>query len=179
MTPGSVQPLQADAEPAMGADGIAAGIDGAQRIVFFFALLATLISAIPLLWAWQAPSPAALAMLIGAGLSATVGQLMTDEVKTVAVVALTGVSANASTLPSITVNGGSSGAGTIVLELGDGLLAPTQRRVVEIADCDAALVLLRRQAGDRPRGRCDRRLRPDRPDHRFGVSTSNRPPSSS
>jgi drug/metabolite transporter (DMT)-like permease len=47
----------------------------ATRIVFYFALMATAISAIPLLWAWQVPSPRSLALLIGAGLFATVGQL--------------------------------------------------------------------------------------------------------
>ncbi|WP_028007720.1 DMT family transporter [Solimonas flava] len=47
----------------------------AERIVFYFALMATAISAIPLIWAWQTPTPHALALLIGAGIAATVGQL--------------------------------------------------------------------------------------------------------
>ena len=45
------------------------------RIVFYFAALATLISSIPLLWAWQTPPLTTFVMLIGAGISATVGQL--------------------------------------------------------------------------------------------------------
>jgi drug/metabolite transporter (DMT)-like permease len=45
------------------------------RIVFYFAALATLISSIPLLWAWQTPAPVTFAILVGAGISATVGQL--------------------------------------------------------------------------------------------------------
>lgn len=47
----------------------------APRIVFYFALMATAISAVPLLWAWEMPSPTSLALLVGAGLFATVGQL--------------------------------------------------------------------------------------------------------
>lgn len=47
----------------------------ALRIVFYFALLSTAISAVPLLWAWQMPSLDAWLLLIGAGLFATVGQL--------------------------------------------------------------------------------------------------------
>lgn len=45
------------------------------RIVFYFSGLATIISAVPLLWAWQTPGPAALLAMIGAGLFATIGQL--------------------------------------------------------------------------------------------------------
>ena len=45
------------------------------RIVFYFALMATVISAVPLGWAWQMPSLKAALLLIGAGVSATVGQL--------------------------------------------------------------------------------------------------------
>lgn len=47
----------------------------APRIVFYFALLATAISALPLPWHWQTPSVPDLALLIAAGLFATVGQL--------------------------------------------------------------------------------------------------------
>ena len=47
----------------------------APRIVFYFAAAATLISAIPLLWAWQTPDAPTLLQLIGAGLFATAGQL--------------------------------------------------------------------------------------------------------
>ena len=47
----------------------------APRIVFYFAAMATMISAVPMLWAWQMPDPKTLVQLVGAGLSATVGQL--------------------------------------------------------------------------------------------------------
>jgi len=47
----------------------------AERIVFYFALLATLTSAVPLIWRWQTPGPMELLLLIGAGVAATVGQL--------------------------------------------------------------------------------------------------------
>ncbi|HSW15094.1 MAG TPA: DMT family transporter [Solimonas sp.] len=47
----------------------------AQRIVLYFMLLATAISSIPLLWAWQTPDATTLLLLIGAGVTATVGQL--------------------------------------------------------------------------------------------------------
>lgn len=47
----------------------------APRIVFYFVAMATLISAIPMLWAWQTPDAATSLQLIGAGLTATVGQL--------------------------------------------------------------------------------------------------------
>ncbi|MGH8445818.1 MAG: DMT family transporter [Solimonas sp.] len=47
----------------------------AERIVFYFALLATLISAVPMLWAWRTPGWHALLLLSGAGITATVGQL--------------------------------------------------------------------------------------------------------
>jgi len=47
----------------------------AGRIVFYFALIAGLISAVPLPWAWQTPSPAALLGIIAIGGAATLGQL--------------------------------------------------------------------------------------------------------
>ena len=47
----------------------------AVRIVFYFTSLSTLVSVIPLLWAWSAPSPAALLWLLATGVFATVGQL--------------------------------------------------------------------------------------------------------
>lgn len=47
----------------------------AQRIVLYFMGLATVISSIPLLWAWQTPDAGTLLLLIGAGVTATVGQL--------------------------------------------------------------------------------------------------------
>ncbi len=45
------------------------------RIVFWFAALATLVSAVPLTWAWQPPSPSALAWLGAVALLATLGQV--------------------------------------------------------------------------------------------------------
>jgi drug/metabolite transporter (DMT)-like permease len=47
----------------------------APRIVFYFVAMATAISSLPLLWAWQTPDHATLLQLIGAGLTATIGQL--------------------------------------------------------------------------------------------------------
>ncbi|PTU32010.1 DMT family transporter [Stenotrophobium rhamnosiphilum] len=47
----------------------------APRIVFYFVAMATVISSIPMLWAWQTPDATTLLQLIGAGLTATVGQL--------------------------------------------------------------------------------------------------------
>jgi drug/metabolite transporter (DMT)-like permease len=45
------------------------------RIVFYFAALATLVSAIPLAWAWRTPSPAALGWLGAIAILATLGQV--------------------------------------------------------------------------------------------------------
>lgn len=45
------------------------------RIVFYFALMGTAIASLPLIWAWTPPSPSALALLVGAGLLATLGQI--------------------------------------------------------------------------------------------------------
>lgn len=47
----------------------------AARIVFYFSLLATLASLIPLLWAWQTPNAGQLAILVAGGLCAAWGQL--------------------------------------------------------------------------------------------------------
>lgn len=47
----------------------------APRIVFYFVAMATAISSVPLLWAWQTPDASTLLLLIGAGVTATVGQL--------------------------------------------------------------------------------------------------------
>jgi drug/metabolite transporter (DMT)-like permease len=47
----------------------------ATRVVFYFALLGTAIAMLPLLWAWQTPSPLALTLLIAAGALATLGQI--------------------------------------------------------------------------------------------------------
>jgi len=47
----------------------------APRIVFYFSALSTVISAVPLAWAWRTPSATALALLVGTGVFATIGQL--------------------------------------------------------------------------------------------------------
>lgn len=47
----------------------------AARIVFWFSALATLVSSVPLLWAWKTPAPHELALLVGTGVFATLGQL--------------------------------------------------------------------------------------------------------
>ncbi|MGA6926716.1 MAG: DMT family transporter [Desulfosarcina sp.] len=46
------------------------------RIVFYFSLLATVVSALPLLWNWQTPSPWAMAILVGIALLAVLGQML-------------------------------------------------------------------------------------------------------
>ncbi len=46
-----------------------------RRIVFYFSVIATLISAIPMFWYWQTPDLKPLLAMIFAGLSATLGQL--------------------------------------------------------------------------------------------------------
>lgn len=52
-----------------------ADTEPAPRIVFYFSALSTLISALPLGWAWRVPSAAEALRLAGIGLFATVGQL--------------------------------------------------------------------------------------------------------
>ncbi|MCF7984261.1 MAG: DMT family transporter [Thiohalocapsa sp.] len=47
----------------------------ATRIVFYFALIACAVSSVPLVWAWQTPSAAALLLLLAVAVSATLGQL--------------------------------------------------------------------------------------------------------
>jgi len=47
-----------------------------RRIVFYFSVTATLISAIPMLWYWQTPELKPLLAMIFAGLAATLGQLL-------------------------------------------------------------------------------------------------------
>lgn len=49
--------------------------ESALRIVFYFALVGTLLSAIPLLWHWQAMTWAAALPLISIGILASIGQL--------------------------------------------------------------------------------------------------------
>ena len=49
------------------------------RIVFYFALIATAVSALPLPFTWRSPSPAAWAALVASGLLATVGQVLLTQ----------------------------------------------------------------------------------------------------
>lgn len=51
----------------------------AFRIVFYFALFSTLVSAVPLLWAWQALDRHQLLLLLAAGLVASCGQLTMSQ----------------------------------------------------------------------------------------------------
>ncbi|MCI0400126.1 MAG: DMT family transporter [Gammaproteobacteria bacterium] len=46
-----------------------------SRIVFYFAMICTVVSAIPLIWGWQTPALGALAIMAVGGALATVGQL--------------------------------------------------------------------------------------------------------
>ena len=52
-----------------------ADTEPAPRVVFYFSALSTLISAVPLLWSWSPVSGATLALLVGIGVLATLGQL--------------------------------------------------------------------------------------------------------
>jgi drug/metabolite transporter (DMT)-like permease len=47
-----------------------------RRIVFYFSVTATLISAIPMFWYWQTPDLKPLVAMVFAGFSATLGQLL-------------------------------------------------------------------------------------------------------
>jgi len=44
------------------------------RTVFYFSLLTTIYSAVPLLWLWQTPSPRTFIIMVLAGMTATLGQ---------------------------------------------------------------------------------------------------------
>jgi drug/metabolite transporter (DMT)-like permease len=48
----------------------------AVRIVFYFSLTATLVSAVPLAWAWQTPAPGLWLKLIAVGVLATSAQIL-------------------------------------------------------------------------------------------------------
>ncbi len=52
-----------------------ANTEPATRIVFFFTLFSVFLSAIPLIWGWELPSPRATLIMLGAGVFATLGQL--------------------------------------------------------------------------------------------------------
>ena len=52
-----------------------ADTEPAPRIVFYFSVVSTLIAAVPLAWSWSAVSGRMLALLLGIGALATLGQL--------------------------------------------------------------------------------------------------------
>ena len=60
------------------------------RIVFYFSLLSTLISGVPLLWAWERPETSAFWVMVGAGVLALVGQLCLTRAYSVAPAARVG-----------------------------------------------------------------------------------------
>lgn len=49
------------------------------RIVFYFAVLGTLVSALPVTWAWQVPTLEQWTMVIGIGLLGTLGQILLTQ----------------------------------------------------------------------------------------------------
>ncbi|MBI3776005.1 MAG: DMT family transporter [Gammaproteobacteria bacterium] len=62
----------------------------ALRIVFYFAVVATAVSAVPLLWAWQSAAWDDLLPLAGVGILASVGQLFLTKAYTLAPAARVG-----------------------------------------------------------------------------------------
>ncbi|RLT91645.1 MULTISPECIES: DMT family transporter [unclassified Ketobacter] len=55
-----------------------------HRIVFYFGILATLVSAVPLLWGWTSPGLSTLPWLAAIGLTGTLGQLLMTKAYQVA-----------------------------------------------------------------------------------------------
>lgn len=51
-------------------------VDSATTVVFYFTLISTAVSAIPLLWAWQTPAPQFWLLLLLVGAIATAAQLL-------------------------------------------------------------------------------------------------------
>lgn len=51
----------------------------ATRIVFYFLFIATAITALPLPWVWQTPTWSSLPLLIGVGITATLGQWLVTK----------------------------------------------------------------------------------------------------
>lgn len=60
------------------------------RIVFYFALMGSVIASVPLLWAWAAPTSSAFIWLIATGLLATFGQIHLTRAYSLAPAALIG-----------------------------------------------------------------------------------------
>lgn len=77
-TPVALLGLAAGVFSALAMAGIRrlAATEPATRIVFYFTLIATLISALPLAWRWQAPEPALWLQLLLIGLLSTAAQLL-------------------------------------------------------------------------------------------------------
>ncbi len=67
-----------------------ADTEPAVRIVFYFSALSTLVSAIPLLWAWRAPSGAVWLWLGATGIFATAGQFCLTRAYSLAAAARVG-----------------------------------------------------------------------------------------
>jgi drug/metabolite transporter (DMT)-like permease len=67
-----------------------ADTEPAVRIVFYFSALSTLVSAVPLLWAWRTPSGAALLWLAATGVFATAGQFCLTRAYSLAAAARVG-----------------------------------------------------------------------------------------
>ncbi|MEX2515660.1 MAG: DMT family transporter [Gammaproteobacteria bacterium] len=61
-----------------------------RRIVFYFSFLATLISGVPVIWAWQTPSLPVFLAMAGAGICATCGQLLLTKSYSMVVAARVG-----------------------------------------------------------------------------------------
>ncbi len=55
-----------------------------SRVVFYFAFQATLISSIPMLWAWQMPGMHAWLLLLGISITGTLGQLLLTRAYSIA-----------------------------------------------------------------------------------------------
>ena len=60
------------------------------RIVFYFSMTSTIVSAIPLIWFWQTPALNVLAAMAFAGLAATCGQLLLTKAYSLAPAAYVG-----------------------------------------------------------------------------------------
>ncbi|MEJ2425103.1 MAG: DMT family transporter [Candidatus Thiodiazotropha sp.] len=68
------------------------------RVVFYFALLSSLISVIPMFWSWKQPTPVQWGLLAAMGLVGTLGQLMLTRAYAIAAAAQVGPFTYASVL---------------------------------------------------------------------------------
>jgi drug/metabolite transporter (DMT)-like permease len=67
-----------------------ASTDPTWRIVLYFSIISTVVSALALPWHWQTPTPRALLAMAGAGLAASLGQLLMTYSYTTATAARVG-----------------------------------------------------------------------------------------